>query len=125
MRCVTDFIHSKGRFADRHCCGSNIKQAPNMIAAGFDSWTPQTMNDIAKIYDLYGGRIMIATMSEINDAKNATEEEHRAYARAYANKYCRPDKPSTLSMYAMAGLSILANAFREELYKQSRINYGG
>jgi hypothetical protein len=124
MQRVTDFIHSKGRYTDLHCCGNNIKQVANMIAAGFDSWTPQAMNDIEKIYDLYGDRILIATMPEIYDAKNSTEEEQRAYARAYAEKYCRPEKPSSLSMYSMAGLGILTNAFREELYKQSRINYG-
>jgi hypothetical protein len=125
MRRVTDFIHSKDRFADLHCCGNNIKQVPNIVAAGFDSWTPQIMNDIEKIYDLYGDRLILGTMPEIHDAKNSTEEEQRAYARAYANKYCRPDKPSALSMYSMAGLGVLTNAFREELYKQSRMNYGG
>jgi hypothetical protein len=124
MRRVTDFIHSRGKFTDLHCCGSNIKQVPNMIAAGFDSWAPQTMNDIEKIYTLYGDRIIIATMPEIYDVNNSTEEEQRAYARAYASKYCRPDKPSSLSLYSMFGLSILTKAFREELYRQSRINYG-
>jgi hypothetical protein len=127
IRRVTDFIHSKGKFADLHCCGSNIKQVPNMIAAGVDSWTPQTMNDIEKIYDLYGDRLIIATMPEIYDVENSTEEVQRANARAYANKYCRRDKPSSLSMYSMprGGANILTNSFREELYKQSRINYAG
>jgi hypothetical protein len=125
MRRVTDFIHSKGKFADLHCCGNNIKQVPNIIAAGFDSWMPQAMNDIEKIYDLYGDRLIIATMPEIFDPKTASEEEQRSYARAYANKYCRPDKPSALSMYAMSVLGIMTNAFREELYRQSRIHYGG
>jgi hypothetical protein len=127
MRRVVDFIHSQSKFTDLHCCGNNIKQVPNMIAAGFDSWTPQTMNDIEKIYDLYGDRIIIATMPEIYDVNNSTEEEQRAYAKAYSNKYCRPDKPSALSMYSMprGGANILTNAFREELYKQSRIHYGG
>ena len=125
MRRVTDFIHSRGKFADLHCCGNNIKQVPNMIAAGFDSWAPQTMNNIEKIYDLYGDQLIIATMPEIYDVDNSTEEEQRAYARAYAKKYCRPEKPSSLSLYSMFGLSILTNAFREELYRQSRINYGG
>ena len=125
MRRVTDFIHSRGKFADLHCCGNNIKQVPNMIAAGFDSWAPQTMNNIEKIYNLYGDQLIIATMPEIYDVDNSTEEEQRAYARAYAKKYCRPEKPSSLSLYSMFGLSILTNAFREELYRQSRINYGG
>jgi hypothetical protein len=127
MRRVTDFIHSKRRFADLHCCGSNIKQVPNMIAAGFDSWTPQMMNDIEKIYDLYGDRLIIGTMPKIYEVDNSTEEEQRAYARAYANQYCRPEKPSSLSMYSMpmSGPNLVTNAFREELYKQSRMNYGG
>ncbi len=127
MRRVTGFIRSRNRFADLHCCGSNIKQVPNMIAAGFNSWTPQTMNDIEKIYDLYGDRLIIGTMPRTYDVENSTEEEQRAYARAYADKYCRPDKPSALSLYStpMNGPNLLTNAFREELYKQSRINYGG
>jgi MFS family permease len=85
-----------------------------MIAASFDSWTPQTMSNIEKIYDLYGDRLIIATMHEIYDVENSKEEEQRAYARAYANEYCRSDKPSSLSMYAMlrGGANILTNAFR-------------
>jgi hypothetical protein len=127
MRRVTDFIRSKDRFADLHSCGSNIKQVPNMIAAGFDSWTPQTMNDIEKIYDLYGDRLIIGTMPKIYDVDNSTEEEQRACAKAYADRFCRPDKPSSLSLYSspMIGPNLLTKAFREELYKQSRINYGG
>jgi len=122
MRKLTDFIHAKGKYADLHSCGNNIKQVPNMIKAGFDSWTPQAMNDIEKIYDLYGDEIIISTMPEKYDVAASTEEEQRAQARAYANRYCRPDKPSTLNLYAMSGTEdLLTRAFREELYNRESI----
>lgn len=123
MRKVTDFVHSRGKLIDFHSCGNNIKQVPNMIAAGFDAWTPQAMNDTRKIYELYGDKILIGVMPDLYDVKSSTEEEQRAHARAYANEFCKPEKPSFLNMYAGYGYDILTNAFREELYKQSRINY--
>ncbi len=117
MRRLTDFIHSKGRYADFHCCGQNLKQVPNMIKCGWDSWSGQPMNDTEKAYELYGDQILIGVIPPELDP-NASEEEQRAAARAYADKFCRPDKPSILN-----GGFNLSPAFREELYKQSRINY--
>lgn len=124
MRHVTDHIHSKGKFADLHSCGQLLKQVPNIIAAGWDSWTPQIMNDTDKIYELYGDQLIVAVLPEQFDPKNTTEEEQRAMARRYAEKYCSPEKPSMWSMYAsIAGY--LTPAFREELYKETRLRYGG
>jgi hypothetical protein len=117
MKRLNDFIHSKGKYSDFHCCGQNLKQVPNMIKAGWDSWSGQPMNDTAKAYELYGDQILIGVLAPTL-APDATEEEQRAAAREYADKYCRPDKPSVLN----GGFS-LNQAFREELYKQSRINY--
>jgi hypothetical protein len=123
MKRLTAFVHSKGRSIELHSCGNNIKQVPNMIAAGFDSWCPQGINDVEKIYDLYGDQIIIGTLPQRYDVDTASEEEQRAVARAYADKYCRPDKPSYLSMHAAFPKNLLTRAFREELYRQSRINY--
>lgn len=117
MKRLNDFIHSKGKYSDFHCCGQNLKQVPNMIKAGWDSWSGQPMNDTAKAYELYGDQILIGVLAPTL-APDATEEEQRAAARAYADTYCRPDKPSVLN-----GGFNLTQAFREELYKQSRINY--
>ncbi|ACL19938.1 hypothetical protein Dhaf_1897 [Desulfitobacterium hafniense DCB-2] len=125
MRRLTDFLHFKGRYCDLHSCGNLIKQVPNMIEAGFDSWNPQLMNDIGKIYELYGDKIIIATApDDLFDPETASEEEQRASAKAYAEKYCNPNKPTTFSQYAQADLKIMTTAFREELYKQSRLLYG-
>ncbi len=125
MKRVTDFLHSKGKICDLHSCGNNISQVPNMVAAGWDSWTPQAMNDTRRIYQVYGDRILIAVMPDLYDTKTTSENEQRAFARAYADEFCKPEKPSSLNMYAAFDTDILTNAYREELYKQSRINYVG
>ncbi len=119
MKRLIDFVHSKGRYCDFHSCGQNLKQIPNMIKCGWDSWSGQPMNDTEKAYELYGDKILIGVIPKALDP-SATEEEQRAAARDYANKFCRPDKPSILN----GGFS-LPKAFREELYKQSRLNYSG
>ena len=120
MRKVTDFIHSKGKYCEFHSCGQILKQVPNMILAGWDSWVGQEMNDTQKIYELYGDKIMIGVIPDRFDPDATSEEEQRAAARAYADKYCRPDKPST---YNYSGGALLTRAFREELYIRSRENY--
>jgi hypothetical protein len=97
-----------------------MKQVPNMIAAGWDSWTPQAMNDTQKIYELYGDKILIAVIPDSFDPSTATEEEQREAAKAYAEKFCSREKPSIFSFYAAP---LLTPVFREELYKQSRILY--
>lgn len=123
MKKVTDFIHSNGKYAEFHSCGMNEKQVQNIIAAGWDAWTPQTMNDTQKLYEEFGDQIVLGVMPDLFDPKTTSDEEQRAYARAFANKFCKPGKPSALSVYAQFNEEILTRAYREELYKQSRINY--
>ena len=123
MRKVTDFIHEKGKYAELHSCGMNEKQIQNIIDAGWDTWTPQAMNDTHKLYEEFGDQIVLGVLPELYDPKTKSEEEQRAYARTYADKFCKADKPSALSVYAQFGAEILTKPYREELYKQSRINY--
>jgi len=123
MKRCTDFIHSKGKFCDLHSCGQLMKQVPNIIKAGWDSWNPQHMNDTHEMYEKYGDQLIIGVMPEIYDTKTTSEKEQRAMAKAYADKFCNPDKPSFLNMYAFFQHDILTEPYREELYKQSRINY--
>ncbi|MDR1299319.1 MAG: methyltransferase [Oscillospiraceae bacterium] len=122
MQKVTEHIHGRGRQCDLHSCGRIIKQTPNIIAAGWDSWIPQEMNDTHKIYELYGDKLIIAVIPEPFDPDALSEEEQRARAREFAEKFCNPGKPCTLSHY-MAHM--LTPAFREELYMRSRLRFGG
>ena len=121
MRRVTDFLHSKGKGCEFHSCGQLFKQVPNMILAGWDSWGGQPMNDTQKIYELYGDKIMIGVIPDKFDPETASEAEQRAAARAYADKFCNPEKPSFLNF---SGANLLTPTFREELYIRSRENYG-
>ncbi|MDR3277234.1 MAG: methyltransferase [Oscillospiraceae bacterium] len=119
MKRVTDFLHGKGKFCELHSCGQLLKQVPNMIGAGWDSWSGQLMNDTQKIYELYGDRIIVGVSPDALP-EGASEEEQRAAARAYADKFCDPGKPSMLNTYSAA---MLTPAYREALYAQSRVNY--
>jgi hypothetical protein len=95
------------------------------------------MNDSYKIYDDFGDKLLIATFPQnIPDeimALPTTEErgaafaalpegEQRRIAREYADRVCVKGKPSFYNFYAA---HFLTPAFREELYIQSRKNYGG
>ena len=91
-----------------------------MIAAGWDAWSGQEMNDTQKIYELYGDKILVGVMPDMFDIETTSEDEQRARAREYADRFCRPDKPS---FFNFLGSKLMTPAFREELYKQSRINY--
>ena len=120
MRKVTDFIHSRGKLCEFHSCGQLQKQVPNMIDAGWDCWAGQTMNDTQKIYELYGDKLMIGVMPDLFDPETTSEEDQRAAARKFADKFCDPAKPSFMNVYSW---SFLTPAFREELYIRSRENY--
>jgi hypothetical protein len=120
MRRVTDRLHDCGKYCELHSCGQLFKQIPNIIAAGWDTWTGQDMNDTAAIYDLYGDRLLVGVLPETYDPLIANEEEQRAAARRYAERFCRPDKPSCLNFYAGP---VLTPVFLEELYRQSRKCY--
>lgn len=125
MKRVTDHIHELGLVANFHSCGNNILQVPNMIKAGWDTWTPQSnVNDTDEIYQLYGDKIVLALEPEMFDVETTSEDEQRAYARAYAAKYCRKDKPSIFNYHKGYG-KLMTEAFHEELYRDSRKRYCG
>lgn len=121
MKRLTDHIHSKGLIAELHSCGHLEIQVPSIIAAGWDSWNPQAMNDTQMIYEKYGDQIVIGVIPDPLPP-DATEDDQRAAAKNFAEKYCNPDKPATINMY---GMMTLTPVFREELYRQSRIRFGG
>ena len=121
MRALTDHIHSKGRFATLHSCGHNFTRIQCFIDGGFDSWEPQLMNDTPALYEQFGDKIMISIAPEIPNKDTATDDDMRAAARNFVDRFCLPGKPSFLSYFG-AGLT---SAFFEELYEYSRKHYGG
>jgi hypothetical protein len=116
MKKVTDYLHGRGKYCELHSCGQNFKQVPNMIAAGWDCWVGQLMNDTHRIYEMYGDQILIGVTPEHYDPALG-DEELRASARLFAQKFCNPAKP------CLVNLKVFPRAFREELYIQSRIRF--
>jgi hypothetical protein len=118
MRRLTDHIHKRGAIADLHSCGHIEQQVPNMIAAGWDSWSGMAMNDTQGLYERYGDRIVLGVVPDQFDPANTPEDQQRAAAREFVKKFCNPRKPCLLNMY---GAAVLTPAYQDELYKESRI----
>jgi len=116
MKQFTDHIHSLGRYATIHSCGHNEERIQCYIDAGFDEWRPQPMNNMHKLYEEFGDKIIISINPDIHDSENMTEEQLRQAARDFVDEYCKPGKPSIFSYSASA----LPDAFFEELYAYSR-----
>jgi uroporphyrinogen-III decarboxylase len=121
MRKLTDHIHSKGMYADLHCCGNVERQVPTMIAAGWDVWCGMTeINDTHMLYEKYGDKMIIGVMPDAFNPATTSEEEQKASAAKYIEQFTKPGKPSIISKTAG---HFLTPAFRGELYRLSRIKY--
>jgi hypothetical protein len=123
MKRFVAHVHSKNMFCDLHSCGHIESRCGIFVEAGFDSWTPMAMNNTQELYEKYGDSIVLGIVVDNPfDPAVATEEEQRAAARDYVEKYTKPGKPSMYSaFYNRPGM--LTKAFREELYIASRERY--
>jgi hypothetical protein len=93
-----------------------------MIEAGWDSWSGMAMNDTQGDYEKYGDKIIIGVIPDQWDPAVTPEEKQREEARKFVDRFCRPGKPAIINYY---GAQVLTPAFREELYRYSRIKLGG
>jgi len=118
MRTLSDYIRSKGKHAVLHSCGHTEKRVEAYIAAGWESWNPQPMNDSVKLYEEYGDKIMI-TINADGLKEGMTDEEQIEYAKDFCRRFCKPGKPS------MCSYSPAFEAFEKALYKYSRLAYAG
>ena len=115
MKQLTDHIKSKGFIADMHSCGHNISRIEAYIAGGWESWTPQPMNDTEKLFQEYGDKIIISV--NLTLPPNLNEVEQADAAKRFVETHCVPGKK--LKVTTDPGLV----AFEKELYKQSRLAY--
>jgi hypothetical protein len=124
MRKVNDYIHQElGGSSEFHCCGHVDMCVPNMIEAGWDAWSGMAMNDSQGDWEKYGDKINIGVIPDQYDVATASEEQQRAEARKFVDKFCKPGHSAVLN--AMYAGPIITPAFREELYRYSRIKLGG
>ena len=121
MKKVTDKVHELGRIAELHSCGRHgAVQIENIIAAGWDVWRPQGLNPIPELWEKYGDKIVLSpNMDPLPEG--ATDEEKRAVARAFVDKYCNtPGKPVIVNFDSWIQLDAVLS---EELYRASREAY--
>ncbi len=116
MKRTVDHIHSKGMIADLHSCGHNETRVECFIAAGWDSWTPQPMNDMEKLFREYGDRIIFGIRLE-----DRPEDDEAAVKLAddIADRFVVYGKPARIGAY------FDSEAFEKELYRRSRLGYLG
>ena len=120
MKQITDHIHAKGRRTLLHSCGHNADRIQCYIDGGFDLWQPQAMNDIQYLYDTYGDKIILGVFPEELDIHERSEDEQRALARAFVDRFCQPGKPSVMGVVAARRTTPI---FDEEVYEYSRKKY--
>ena len=113
-------VHGHGLHTLLHSCGHTEDRIECYIDAGFDFWSPQSMNDIGKLYDDYGDRIIFAVWPEEKDLAQRTEEEQRAAARRFVDRFCQPGKPSVMAFQAIRSGT---PAFMDEVYIYSRAKF--
>ena len=116
MKRLTDHIHNRSKIAELHSCGILGPQVQNVVAAGWDTWSPQAVNDTGKIFDEYGDKIIIGVIPE-QMPDDAGDEYQRQEAANFVDRYCNPDKLAVVSIY---GAEFITPVFREELYRLSR-----
>ena len=116
LKRLVDFCHDRGIWFQLHSCGCNELLVPAMIEAGVDYWNGQDMNDKAKLYELYGDKILLGMPAPVLP-QDATDEEIDAAAKAFVDKYAPTfnEKP-----FIVAGFGI-SPKMTQAIYKHSRI----
>ena len=115
MRRFTDHLRSRGIAADMHSCGHNESRIQCYIDGGWQSWGPQPMNDVDKLFEGYGDKI-IFTLT-VNLPANMTDAEQREAADKFVDTHCVPGKKFKVNYTAGCF------PFEEELYRASRKRY--
>ncbi len=112
----TDHVHSRGKIADLHSCGHIEAQIENIVAGGWDSWTPMAMNDTHKLYEDYGDKLVIGIVADKWDPKASEEEQYEA-GKKFAEKFFKPGKVGAYSTYT--GIP-MTDAYARGMYETSR-----
>lgn len=118
MKRLTDHIKSKGKIADLHSCGHLEAQLANFVEAGWQSWSPMTMNDTQKMYEDFGDKILIHVRPD-GFPEGVSEEEQEQAGEAFIQKFHKPGKYCIIN--SMRYGDIMTLPFRRGMYRASRL----
>ena len=114
MKRTVEHIHSKGMIADLHSCGHTEARVECFIEAGWDSWSPQPMNDMDMLFREYGDRMIFGI--RLSDAPEDDDAAVRL-ADDLADRFVVKGRPIRIGTY------FDSEAFEKELYRRSRLGY--
>lgn len=118
---IAEHVHENGMFLEMHSCGKIDAIVPLMIQAGVDTWMGQRVCDKKALFDQYGDKFVIqAEFPTLG--YDATDDEVRAAAKAFADDFLVPGKPVIVSPYSNGAQN--PSLFLDELYRLSRTIYG-
>ncbi len=119
MKELVGHIHSVGRCATIHSCGHVEDRVCIFIEAGLDGWQLQEMNNVRKLYEEFGDKMVFEAWPDDfdpNDEKQAVQA-----ARDFTDFFCKPGKTAILSHVNPAAFA--SEVFLEELYEYSRKHF--
>lgn len=113
-------IRDHGMYAEQHCCGKCEAVVPDFVEMGAQMWYPaHAINDVEKIMQLYGDRLVICGGYHSQAACNrldATEEELKAEAHRMVDTYAKYGGyivGNTNSIFNLKNREILLQEVRE------------
>ncbi|MBQ2895601.1 MAG: methyltransferase [Oscillospiraceae bacterium] len=113
---ITSHCHEIGVLVELHSCGCNELLGDSIAESGIDMWRPQPMNNIDRMYKLYGDKFLLGVRQPIFKP-DATDEEKIEAAKALLARYNEPGK----YVYTMSHFQ--DPLFRKTLYEESRRLY--
>ena len=121
MKEFVDHVHAKGRYCTIHSCGMIEDRVHIFVEAGLDGWEMMNCNDVRRLYDEFGEELCFQAWPMAFDP--ADDMAAKASAREFVDYFCKPGKPTMLGYNA--GQALGSEAFRTELYEDSRKKYLG
>lgn len=112
---IINKVHELGMWFELHSCGKNQTLVPVLLEMGVDLWCPQIMNDIEGLLQTYKDAPIAFGVPEPILSKEASEDEIRAAAKAWVDKY----KDYRVAQYFFTA----PPSFSQYIYEFSRIAY--
>ena len=112
---IADAIHSMGMFYELHSCGKNQELVPAYIAAGFDFWCPQAINDVEMMVEKYKDEPFWFGMPDPLITPDMSEEDIKQLANEWFKKY--------KDRHVFTAFMMPNPVFMSELYRLSREYY--
>lgn len=116
LKRVIDACHERGMFFELHSCGFCEQLVPVMIEAGVDYWWPQKCNDVDKLLEQYGGKLLFGIEPDVPLGMATTKDEAVAAAKRLVAKY----GPEYAEKPVIAIIPPCPEDYSKTIYEESR-----